>query len=159
MTTVDRRRATVGLAARRESDSGSARTGREDAGGDGKETRCDAVEGRSAIWEGAGPLEGGRPRTCSRSGTKYGRGRAGSPEPAGTAPVPPAAALVPAAPPAPTAPTPAPADEPASGEPPTLTPSAAPAPGAPAAPTPAGPAAPVPPAAPAVLSNLYAIVY
>ncbi|CAI7763769.1 unnamed protein product [Closterium sp. NIES-53] len=69
---------------------------------------------------GARPGEGGRPRTCSRSGTKYGLGRSGPPEPTGTAPVPPVVAPVPAAPPAPTAPTPA------------------------------GPAAPVPPAAPAV---------
>ncbi|CAI7879576.1 unnamed protein product [Closterium sp. NIES-53] len=60
-----RRRATVGLAARRESDSGSARTGREDDGGDSKGTRCDAVEGRSAIW-------------CVR-GTAGGRGRGARP--------------------------------------------------------------------------------
>ncbi|CAI7833669.1 unnamed protein product, partial [Closterium sp. NIES-54] len=65
VTTVDRRRATVGLAARRESDSGSARTGREDAGGDGKGTRCDAVEGRSAIWCVPGTA-GGRGRLVRR---------------------------------------------------------------------------------------------
>ncbi|CAI7897149.1 unnamed protein product, partial [Closterium sp. NIES-53] len=44
------KRATVGLAARRESDSGSGKAGREDAGGDGNGTRRGAVEGRSAIW-------------------------------------------------------------------------------------------------------------
>ncbi|CAI7795526.1 unnamed protein product [Closterium sp. NIES-54] len=71
--------------------------------------------------DGAGPVEGGRPRTCSRSGTKYGRGRSAPPEPVGTAPAPPARAPAPAAPPA---------------APPT-----APAPAAP----PPGPAAPVPP--------------
>ncbi|CAI7917534.1 unnamed protein product [Closterium sp. NIES-54] len=50
VTTVARKRATVGLAARRESGSGSAREGREDAGGDGNGTRRGAVEGRSVIW-------------------------------------------------------------------------------------------------------------
>ncbi|CAI7743502.1 unnamed protein product [Closterium sp. NIES-53] len=50
VTTVARKRATVGLAARRESDAGSGKAGREVAGGDGSGTRRGAVEGRSAIW-------------------------------------------------------------------------------------------------------------
>ncbi|CAI7823031.1 unnamed protein product [Closterium sp. NIES-53] len=186
VTTVARKRATVGLAARRESDSGSGKAGREVAGGDGSGTRRGAVEGRSAIWcvpgtaggrgrlvrrvvqagragdagrdagarrsarppGGAGPGEGGRPRTCSRSGTKYGRGRRALPEPAGTAPGLPAGAPTPVAPPAPVAPAPAPSDVPAPAEPLAPTPPAAPTPVAPAAPGPAEPAAPVPPEAP-----------
>ncbi|CAI7766819.1 unnamed protein product [Closterium sp. NIES-54] len=99
---------------------------------------------------GAEPVEGGRPRTCSRSGTKYGLGCVAPPEPAGTAPVPLAVAPARAAPRAPTAPTPAPSDVPAPAEPPAPTPPAAPAPVAPAAPVPAGPATPVPPLARAV---------
>ncbi|CAI7771621.1 unnamed protein product [Closterium sp. NIES-53] len=187
MTTVARKRATVGLAARRESDSGSGKAGREDAGGDGNGTRRGAVEGRSAIWcvpgtaggrgrlvrrlvqagragdagrdagaqrlarppGGAGPGEGGRPRTCSRSGTKYGLGSGAPPEPAGTAPGLPAGAPAPVAPPAPAATAPVPSDVPASAEPPAPTPPTAPTPVAPAAPGPAEPAAPVPPEAPA----------
>ncbi|CAI7739822.1 unnamed protein product, partial [Closterium sp. NIES-54] len=98
---------------------------------------------------GAGPREGGRLRTCSRSGTKYGLGRVAPPEPAGTAPGLPAGAPAPVAPPAPAAPAPAPSDVPASAEPPAPTPSAAPTPVAPAAPVPAEPSAPVPPEAPA----------
>ncbi|CAI7767299.1 unnamed protein product [Closterium sp. NIES-54] len=87
---------------------------------------------------------GGRPRTCSRSGTKYGLGREAPPEPAGTAPGLPAGALAPGAPPAPAAPAPAPTDGPASAEPPVPTPPAAPTPVALAAAGPAEPAAPVP---------------
>ncbi|CAI7770414.1 unnamed protein product, partial [Closterium sp. NIES-53] len=170
------KRATVGLAARRESDSGSAKAGRKDAGGDGNGTRRGAVEGRNAIWcvpgtaggrgrlvrrlvqaeragdagrdagarrsarppGGSGPGEGGRPRTCSRSGTKYGLGRGAPPEPAGTAPGLPAGA-----------PAPVPSDGPAPAEPPAPTPPATPTPVAPAAPGPAEPAAPEPPEAPA----------
>ncbi|CAI7760470.1 unnamed protein product [Closterium sp. NIES-53] len=177
----------LGLAARRESDSGSGRAGREDAGGDGNRTRRGAVEGRSAIWcvpgtaggrgrlvrrlvqagragdtgrdagarrsarppGGAGQGEGGRPRTCSRSGTKYGLGRGAPPEPAGTAPGLPAGAPTPVAPPAPAAPAPVPSDGPAPAEPPAPTPPATPTPVAPVAPGPAEPAAPVPPEAPA----------
>ncbi|CAI7867457.1 unnamed protein product, partial [Closterium sp. NIES-53] len=82
----------------------------------------------------AGPGESGRPRTCSRSGTKYGLGRVAPPEPVGTAPVRSAAAPAPAAPPAPTAPAPAPSDGPASAVSPAPTPLAAPTPVAPAAP-------------------------
>ncbi|CAI7926071.1 unnamed protein product, partial [Closterium sp. NIES-53] len=187
VTTVARNRATVGLAARRESDSGSGKTGREDAEGDGNGTRRGAVEGRSAIWcvpgtaggrgrlvrrlvqagragdagrdagarrssrppGGAGLGEGGRPRTCSRSGTKYGLGRGVPPEPAGTAPGLPAGAPAPVAPPAPAAPAPAPSDVPASAEPPAPTPPVAPTPVAPAAAGPVEPEAPVPPEAPA----------
>ncbi|CAI7926394.1 unnamed protein product [Closterium sp. NIES-53] len=187
VTMVARKRATVGLAARRESDSGSARAGIEDARGDGNGTRRGAMEGRSAIWclprtaggrgrlvrrlaqagragdaggdagarrsarppGGAGPGEGGRPRTCSRSGTKYGLGREAPLEPAGTAPGLPAGAPAPVAPPAPAAPAPAPLEVPASAEPPAPTPLAAPTPVAPVAPVPAEPAAPVPPEAPA----------
>ncbi|CAI7836261.1 unnamed protein product, partial [Closterium sp. NIES-53] len=156
VTTVDRRRATVGLAARRESDAGSARTGREDSGGDGNGTRRGAVEGRSVIWcvpgtAGAGPGEGGRPRTCSRSGTKYGLGSAVPPGPTGTAPVPPEAAPVPAAPPAPTAPTPAgPAAPVPLAAPAVPTAGPTPAPTPPAAPAPAAPTpVPTPPVAPA----------
>ncbi|CAI7775616.1 unnamed protein product, partial [Closterium sp. NIES-54] len=178
------------LAARRESDSGSAREGREDAGGDGNGTRRGAVEGRSVIWcvpgtaggrgrlvrrlvqagragdagreagtrrsarppvgpGGAGPGESGRPRTCSRSGTKYGLGRVAPLEPVGTTPVRSAAAPAPAAPPAPTAPAPAPSDGPASAVSPAPTPPAAPTPVGPTAPVPSEPAAPVPPEAPA----------
>ncbi|CAI7774524.1 unnamed protein product, partial [Closterium sp. NIES-53] len=59
------RRAAVGLAARRESDAGSARTGREDAGGDGNGKRRGAVEGRSAIWCVPGTA-GGRRRLVRR---------------------------------------------------------------------------------------------
>ncbi|CAI7787470.1 unnamed protein product [Closterium sp. NIES-53] len=121
--------------------------------------------------EGAGLVEGGRPRTCSRSGTKYGRGRAAPPEPAGTPPAPPASAPTPVAPPAPpappatpVAPTPARPGAPALAAPPTPAPPGAPAPArppkAPAAPAAPGPAppvapgpvvppAPAPPAAPA----------
>ncbi|CAI7766530.1 unnamed protein product, partial [Closterium sp. NIES-53] len=99
--------------------------------------------------EGAGPGEGGRPRTCSRSGTKYGLGRGVPPEPGGTAPGLPAGAPVPVAPPAPAAPAPAPSDVPTSAEPPAPTPPAAPTPVAPAASGPAEPVAPVPPEAPA----------
>ncbi|CAI7810829.1 unnamed protein product, partial [Closterium sp. NIES-54] len=165
VTTVARKRATVGLAARRESDSGSGKAGREVAGGDGSGTRRGAVEGRSAIWcvpgtaGGRGRLvrrlvqagragdagrdagarrsarppvgPGGRPRTCSRSGTKYGLGREAPPEPAGTAPGLPAGAPAPVVPPAP-----APSDGTASAEPP--------APTSPAAPTPVAPEAPGP---------------
>ncbi|CAI7813204.1 unnamed protein product [Closterium sp. NIES-54] len=177
---------------RPESDSGSGKAGREDAGGDGNGTRRGAVEGRSAIWcvpgtaggsgrlvrrlvqagragdagrdagarrsarppvgpGGAGPGEGGRPRTCSRSGTKYVRGRRVPPEPAGTAPGLPAGAPAPVVPPAPAAPAPAPSDVPMSAEPPAPTPPAAPISVAPAAPGRAEPAAPVPPEAPAEL--------
>ncbi|CAI7800383.1 unnamed protein product [Closterium sp. NIES-53] len=187
VTTVARKRATVGLAARRESDSGSGRAGREDAGGDGNGIRRGAVEGRSAIWcvpgtaggrgrlvrrlvqagragdagrdagarrsarppGGAGPGEGGRPRTCSRSGTKYGLGRGAPPEPAGTAPGLPARAPAPVAPPAPAAPAPVPSDGPAPAEPPAPTPPATPTPVAPAPPGQAPPepvGAGVPPA-------------
>ncbi|CAI7768964.1 unnamed protein product, partial [Closterium sp. NIES-53] len=92
---------------------------------------------------------GGRPRTCSRSGTKYGVGREAPPEPAGTAPRLPAGAVAPVAPPAPAAPAPAPSYGPASAETPAPTPPAAPTPVAPAAAGPAEPAAPVPPEAPA----------
>ncbi|CAI7883790.1 unnamed protein product [Closterium sp. NIES-53] len=169
------RRATVGLAARRESDAGSVRTGREDTGGDGNGTRRGAVEGRNAIWcvpgtaggrrrearrlgravrtgnagRDAGARRSARPPEGLVSGTNYGLGRVAPPEPAGTAPVRPAAAPAPLAPPAPTAPTPAPSDGPAPAEPPAPTLPAAPAPVAPAAPAPAEPAAPVPPEAPA----------
>ncbi|CAI7845402.1 unnamed protein product, partial [Closterium sp. NIES-53] len=59
------KRATVGLAARRESESGSGRAGREDAGGDGNGTRRGAVEGRSAIWCVPGTA-GGRGRLVRR---------------------------------------------------------------------------------------------
>ncbi|CAI7778303.1 unnamed protein product, partial [Closterium sp. NIES-54] len=191
------------LAARRESDAGSARKGREDSGGDGNGTRRGAVEGRSVLWcvpgtagghgrrarrlgrvvqtrdagrdagsrrsarppGGAGPGEGGRPRTCSRSGTKYGLGRAGSPVPTRSAPGPPAPVppVVPAVHPA--GPTPAPtppvalalaAQEAPAAPTPAPTPPAAPAPAsseAPAAKTPASthPTAPAPaaPEAPA----------
>ncbi|CAI7788762.1 unnamed protein product [Closterium sp. NIES-54] len=65
VTTVARKRATVGLAARRESDSGSGKAGREDAGGDGNGTRRGAVEGRSAIWCVPGTA-GGRGRLVRR---------------------------------------------------------------------------------------------
>ncbi|CAI7912969.1 unnamed protein product [Closterium sp. NIES-54] len=118
--------------------------------------------------EGAGPGEGGRPRTCSRSGTKYGRGRATPSKPAGTAPAPPVSAPTPAAPTAPGAPpaapevpTPAPKGAPAPVAPPAPVPpaapapagppkdSAAPAPVPPVAPTPAARQAPAPPVAPA----------
>ncbi|CAI7910406.1 unnamed protein product [Closterium sp. NIES-54] len=99
--------------------------------------------------EGAGPGEGGRPRTCSRSGTKYDLGRGVPQEPGGTASGLPAGAPAPVAPPAPAAPAPAPSDVPASAEPPAPTPPAAPTPVAPAAPGPAEPVAPVPPEAPA----------
>ncbi|CAI7809459.1 unnamed protein product [Closterium sp. NIES-53] len=88
--------------------------------------------------EGAGPEEGGRPRTCSRSGTKCGRGRVAPPEPTETAPA--ASAPTPAAPPAGAV---APAAPVAS----TPAPTGAPAPAAPPAPVPpAAPPAPVPPA-------------
>ncbi|CAI7828449.1 unnamed protein product, partial [Closterium sp. NIES-53] len=185
VTTVARKRATVGLAARRESDSGSAREGREDASGDGNGTRRGAVEGRCVIWcvpgtakgrgrlvrrlvqagragdagrdagtrrsarppGGEGPGEGGRPRTCSRSGTKYGLGCVAPPEPAGTAPGLPARVPAPVAPPALAAPAPAPSDGPASAVSPAPTPPAAPTPIATAAPVPAEPAAPLPPEA------------
>ncbi|CAI7914390.1 unnamed protein product, partial [Closterium sp. NIES-53] len=60
-----RKRATVGLAARRESDSGSGKAGKEDAGGDGNGTRRGAVEGRSAIWCVPGTA-GGRGRLVRR---------------------------------------------------------------------------------------------
>ncbi|CAI7930303.1 unnamed protein product, partial [Closterium sp. NIES-54] len=43
------RRATAGLAARRESDSGSERAGRGEAGGEGKGARRGAVDGRRDI--------------------------------------------------------------------------------------------------------------
>ncbi|CAI7915160.1 unnamed protein product [Closterium sp. NIES-54] len=65
VTTVARKRATVGLAARRESDSGSGKAGREDAGGDGNGKRRGAVEGRSAIWCVPGTV-GGRGRLVRR---------------------------------------------------------------------------------------------
>ncbi|CAI7902777.1 unnamed protein product [Closterium sp. NIES-54] len=65
VTTVARKRATVGLAARRESDSGSGKAGREDAGGDGNGTRREVVEGRSAIWCVPGTA-GGRGRLVRR---------------------------------------------------------------------------------------------
>ncbi|CAI7895523.1 unnamed protein product, partial [Closterium sp. NIES-53] len=65
VTTVARKRATVGLAARRESDSGSGKAGREDAEGDGNGTRRGAVEGRSAIWCVPGTA-GGRGRLVRR---------------------------------------------------------------------------------------------
>ncbi|CAI7862491.1 unnamed protein product, partial [Closterium sp. NIES-54] len=65
VTTVARKRATVGLAARRESDSGSGKAGREDAGGDGNGTRRGAVKGRSAIWCVPGTA-GGRGRLVRR---------------------------------------------------------------------------------------------
>ncbi|CAI7778798.1 unnamed protein product, partial [Closterium sp. NIES-54] len=65
VTTVARKRATVGLVARRESDSGSGKAGREDAGGDGNGTRREAVEGRSAIWCVPGTA-GGRGRLVQR---------------------------------------------------------------------------------------------
>ncbi|CAI7802571.1 unnamed protein product, partial [Closterium sp. NIES-53] len=120
----------------------------------------DAQQDRDCDWTGcghskggAGPGEGGRPRTCSRSGTKYGLGRGAPPEQAGTAPGLPAGAPAPVAPPAPAAPAapadPAPSDVPASAEPPASTPPAAPTPVAPAAPGPAETAAPVPPESPA----------
>ncbi|CAI7798293.1 unnamed protein product [Closterium sp. NIES-53] len=93
--------------------------------------------------------EGGRPRTCSRSGTKYSRGREAPPEPAGTTPAPPASAPTPAAPPVPVPPAaPAPAGPPADTPASALVPLVAPTPAAPPAPAPgapAGPAAPVPP--------------
>ncbi|CAI7907689.1 unnamed protein product [Closterium sp. NIES-53] len=169
------KRATVGLAAQRESDSGSGKAGREDAGGDGNGTRRGAVEGRSAIWcvpgtagghgrlerrlvqagragdagRDAGARRSTRPPVRPVSGTKYGLGRGAPPEPAGTAPGLPAGAPAPVAPPAPAAPAPVPSDGPASAEPPVPTPPAAPTPIAPAAAGPAEPAAPVPPEAPA----------
>ncbi|CAI7919364.1 unnamed protein product, partial [Closterium sp. NIES-54] len=65
VTTIARKRVTVGLAARRESDSGSGKAGREDAGGDGNGTRREAVEGRSAIWCVPGTA-GGRGRLVRR---------------------------------------------------------------------------------------------
>ncbi|CAI7729590.1 unnamed protein product, partial [Closterium sp. NIES-54] len=65
VTTVARKRATVGLVARRESDSGSGKAGREDARGDGNGTRRGAVEGRSAIWCVPGTA-GGRGRLVRR---------------------------------------------------------------------------------------------
>ncbi|CAI7885773.1 unnamed protein product, partial [Closterium sp. NIES-54] len=65
VTTVARKRATVGLAARRESESGSGKAGREVAGGDGSGTRRGAVEGRSAIWCVPGTA-GGRGRLVRR---------------------------------------------------------------------------------------------
>ncbi|CAI7906410.1 unnamed protein product [Closterium sp. NIES-53] len=55
----------LGLAARRESDSGSGKAGREVAGGDGSGTRRGAVEGRSAIWCVPGTA-GGRGRLVRR---------------------------------------------------------------------------------------------
>ncbi|CAI7771085.1 unnamed protein product [Closterium sp. NIES-53] len=125
----------------------------ETATGHAEEQRKDATS------SGAGPREGGRPRTCSRSGTKYGLGRAGSPVPTGTAPGPPVAAPVPAAPPASTAPTPAgpaapvppvPPAGPTSAPTPPVAPARA-APEAPAAPTPAAAAAPPAPTAPVPL--------
>ncbi|CAI7881576.1 unnamed protein product, partial [Closterium sp. NIES-53] len=172
--TVARKRATVGLAARRESDSGSGKAGREDAGGDDNGTRRGAVEGRSAIWcvpgtaggrgrlvrrlvqagragdagRDAGERRSARPPVGPVSGTKYGRGRKAPPEPAGTAPGLPAGAPAPVAPPAPAVPAPVPSDVPASAEPPAQVPPAAPTPVAPTAPGPAEPAAPVPPEAP-----------
>ncbi|CAI7830327.1 unnamed protein product, partial [Closterium sp. NIES-54] len=98
--------------------------------------------------EGAGLGEGGRPRTCSRSGTKYGRGRAAPSEPAGTTPVPPASAPTPAAPPAPVPPeAPAPAGPPAD----TATPASIPL----VAPTPAAPPAPAPPVAHGRTSDIH----
>ncbi|CAI7836452.1 unnamed protein product, partial [Closterium sp. NIES-53] len=93
---------------------------------------------------GAGPGEGGRQRTCSRSGTKYGLGRAGSPVPTGTAPGPPVAAPVPAAPPGPTAPTPIGPAAPVPPVAPALPPAGpTPAPTPPGTPAPAAPEAPV----------------
>ncbi|CAI7819138.1 unnamed protein product, partial [Closterium sp. NIES-53] len=65
VTTVARKRVIVGLAARRDSDSGSARIGREDAGGDGNGTRRGAVEGCSVIWSVPGTA-GGRIRLVRR---------------------------------------------------------------------------------------------
>ncbi|CAI7900116.1 unnamed protein product, partial [Closterium sp. NIES-53] len=107
---------------------------------------------------GAGPGEGGRPRSCSRSGTKYGLGRAGPPEPTGTAPVPPMTApapepagpAAPVPPAAPAVPPAAPAVPPA-GPTPAPTPLVAPAPAAPEA-----PAAPTPPPTPPVAPALVA---
>ncbi|CAI7832447.1 unnamed protein product, partial [Closterium sp. NIES-53] len=172
VTTVARKRATVGLAARRESDSGSVEAGREDAGGDGNGTRSGAVEGRSAIWcvpgtaggrgrlvrrlvqagragdagRDAGARRSARPPVGQVSGTKYGLGRGAPPEPARTVPGLPVGAPAPVAPPALGAPAPAPSDVPASAKPPAPTPPVAPTP---VAPVPAEPAAPVPPEAPA----------
>ncbi|CAI7733451.1 unnamed protein product [Closterium sp. NIES-53] len=165
----------LGLAARGESDSGSGKAGREDAGGDGSGTCRGAVEGRSAIWclpgtaggrgrlvrrlvqvgrvgdagRDAGARRSARPPVGPVSGTKYGLGREAPPKPAGTAPGLPAGAPAPVAPPAPAAPAPAPADGPASAEPPAPTTPAAPTPVAPAAAGPAEPAAPAPPETPA----------
>ncbi|CAI7745916.1 unnamed protein product, partial [Closterium sp. NIES-53] len=59
------RRVTVGLVARRDSDSGSARAGREESGEDGNGTRKGAVEGHSAIWCVPGTA-GGRGRGARR---------------------------------------------------------------------------------------------
>ncbi|CAI7880898.1 unnamed protein product [Closterium sp. NIES-54] len=117
----------------------------------------------SGCQGGAGPGEGGRPRTCSRSGTKYGRGRRAPPEPAGTAPGLPVGAPAPVAPPAQVAPAPTPSDVPASAEPPAPTPPAAPTPVAPAAPGPVGPtpaasAGPPGPAAPTPPGQVVAVV-
>ncbi|CAI7769122.1 unnamed protein product [Closterium sp. NIES-53] len=164
-----KKRATVGLAARGESDSGSGRAGREDAGGDGNGTRRGAVEGRSAIWcvpgtaggrgrlvrrlvqagqagdagRDAGARRSAKPPVGPVSRTKYGLGRGAPPEPAGTAPGLPAGAPALVAPPAPAAPAPVPSDGPAPAPP------ATPTPVAPVAPGPAEPVAPVPPEAPA----------
>ncbi|CAI7923380.1 unnamed protein product, partial [Closterium sp. NIES-53] len=156
-----------GLAARRESDSGSEKKGREDAGGEGKGTRRGAVDRRRDILcvpgtrggrrrelqplvravrtgdtgRDAGSRRSARPPVGSVSGTKYGRRRAATPERA-EAPAPGSSA--PAAAPTPGSPAPA-----ATPTPDSTAPAAAPAPGAAApvaAPTPGSTA---PAAAPA----------
>ncbi|CAI7788174.1 unnamed protein product, partial [Closterium sp. NIES-53] len=148
----------------------------------GRSSNCDWT-GCGHAEGGGGPVEGGRPRTCGRSGTKYSRRRAATPEraesplPGSPAPaaVPTPDSTAPAAPPAPGSSAPAAAPTPGSTAPaaapaprssapaaaPTLgstAPAAAPAPGssAPAAAPTSGSTAPA--AAPAPGSSAPAVV-
>ncbi|CAI7886942.1 unnamed protein product, partial [Closterium sp. NIES-54] len=144
-----------------------SRKAEQSVGGKGR-LKCDvriapfATPNRNSSTQGGGgPVEDGRPRTCRRSGTKYGRRRAATPEPA-ESPVPGSTAPTAAPTPGSSAPVAAPTPgSPAPAAAPTLdstAPAAAPAPGssAPAAaPTPGSTA---PAAAPAPGSSAPAVV-
>ncbi|CAI7844773.1 unnamed protein product, partial [Closterium sp. NIES-53] len=151
-----------GLAARRESDVGSEKTGREDSGGEGKGTRRGAVDRRRdiqcvpgtgggrrrepqplvrAVRTGDTGRDAGSRRSARPPGGSYGRRRAATPERAES---PSPGSSAPAA--APTSGSPAPV---AAPTPDSTAPAVAPAPGSPepvAAPTPGSTA---PAAAPA----------